>query len=213
MKLIKEVREGDLPIRAGVIITDGRYILVEQPTNMIKNGWKLDLPKGHCQKGESPLQAAIRETYEETNIKFEPWKLTRPIQTTCNGDPLFLFLAQIDTIIPVNFLSCASTFIDEDSIRKPEVEAYYWLNPHTQLHLMQDRLVPGIKYYFGSNGFSESEEVAEMEREMEDCQVAGGMMGSVPPNIVSVLSLGYKNGGELFPPNTKTKNESTIPGF
>jgi 8-oxo-dGTP pyrophosphatase MutT (NUDIX family) len=212
MKLIKEIREGDTPVRAGIVISTGKYILVEQPTNMIQNGWKFDLPKGHAQQGESAVQCAIREVYEETNIKFAPWKLTRPIQTTCDGDPLFLFLAEIDEIIPVNLLSCAATFIDKDGNRKPEVEAYYWLNPHTQLHLMQERLIPGIKYYFVSQKYVESE-IAEMERELEDCQVAGSMMGNVPPNIASVLSLGYKNGRVLPLPDVKTKNDSAIPGF
>jgi hypothetical protein len=175
---------------------------------MILKGWKLDIPKGHLQEGETPVQAAIRETYEETNIKLEPWKLTRPIQTTCDGDPLFLFYARIDRLIPVNLLSCASTFIDEDGIQKPEVEAYYWLNPRTQLHLMQDRLIHGIKYYFMNQAYFEStDKFSEMEKEFEDCcQIAGGMMGSVPPNIKQILSLGYKNGGMLF--TTKKRADS-----
>jgi 8-oxo-dGTP pyrophosphatase MutT (NUDIX family) len=199
MKLIKETCTGDINARAGIIISDGKYILAEQPTNMIQNGWKLDLPKGHLQKGESPVQGAVREVYEETNIKFESWMLTRPIQTACDGDPLFLFYAKIDRLIPVNLLSCASAFVDKDGIRKPEVEAYYWLNPRTQLHLMQERLVPGIKYYFKSQAYLESEdEFNEMEKEFEDCaQIAGGITGSIPPNISRVLSLGYKTGKEL----------------
>jgi 8-oxo-dGTP pyrophosphatase MutT (NUDIX family) len=217
MKIIKEIREGDIRIRAGIVITDGQYLLVEQPTNMIQRGWKLDLPKGHLQEGESPLQGAIREVFEETNIKFEPWKLTRPIQTTCDGDPLFLFYAQIDQLIPVNLLSCASTFIDEDGVQKPEVEAYYWLNPRIQLHLMQERLIPGIKYYFKNQNYSESaNEFTEMEKEFEDfCQTAGGMMGNIPPNINRILSLGYKNGGVLTSPKTikKSQDYSNIPHF
>ena len=181
---------------------------------MIQKGFKLDLPKGHIQRGESPLNAAIRECREETGIHFAPWKLTRPIQTACDGDPLFLFLAEIDEIIPVNLLACASTFLDEDGIRKPEVEAYYWLNPHTQLHLMQDRLIPGIKYYFGNRKYLEAEnEISGMEREFEDCQIAGGITGSVPQNIASILSLGYKNGGVLSPPSVKAKNDSAILNF
>jgi 8-oxo-dGTP pyrophosphatase MutT (NUDIX family) len=199
MKLIKEFRDGDINALAGIVISSETYILVEQPTNMIQRGWKLDLPKGRIQKGESPVQGAIREVYEETNIKFDSWKLTRPIQTTCDGDPLFLFYAGIDRLIPVNLLSCASTFIDEDGIRKPEVEAYYWLNPRTQLHLMQDRLIPGIKYYFRNQECLESE-IEEMEKAFEDCQTAGGMAGTAPPNITKILSLGYKNGGVLPPP-------------
>jgi 8-oxo-dGTP pyrophosphatase MutT (NUDIX family) len=217
VKLIKEIREGDLHARAGIIITDDQYILVEQPTNMIQKGWKLDLPKGHIQKGESPIQGAIREVFEETNIKFESWKLTHPIQTTCDGSPLFLFYAKIDRLIPVSLLSCASTFVDEDRIRKPEVEAYYWLNPRTQIHLMQDRLIPGIRYYFKNQEYFESvNEFSEMEKELEDCcQTAGGLMGIVPPNIKQILALNYKSGGILSPPKTinKSQDYSTIPHF
>ncbi len=33
-------------------------------------GW-LDLPKGHIEKGETPMQASIRETMEETGINVE----------------------------------------------------------------------------------------------------------------------------------------------
>jgi 8-oxo-dGTP pyrophosphatase MutT (NUDIX family) len=209
MKLIKEIREGDVSARAGIIITDGQYLLVEQPTNMIQQGWKLDIPKGHLQKGESPIQGAIREVYEETNIKFEPWKLARPIQTTCDGYPLFLFYAKIDQLIPVNLLSCASTFIDKDGIRKPEVEAYYWLNPYTQIHLMQNRLIPGIKYYFKNQKYFEStDKLNKTEKELEDCQISGGtIMGSIPPNINKILSLGYKNGSALPPPKTIAKSK------
>jgi 8-oxo-dGTP pyrophosphatase MutT (NUDIX family) len=144
-----EFRTGDTSVRAGIVITDGRHILVEQPTNMIQKGWKLDIPKGHLKEGESPICGAIREVYEETNIKFEPWKLTHPIQTTCDDSPLFLFLAKINEIIPTNLLSCASTFIDDfDGHRKPEVEAYFWINPRIHLHLIQEMLRGGIQHYF-----------------------------------------------------------------
>jgi 8-oxo-dGTP pyrophosphatase MutT (NUDIX family) len=206
MRIIKEIRKNDLSIRVGIVISDGQYILVEQPTNMLRKGWKLDIPKGHLQKGESPIQGAIRETYEETNIKFEPWKLTFPIQTTCNGTPLFLFLAKIDELIPVNLLSCVSTFVDEDGIRKPEVEAYYWLNPRTQIYLMQDRLIPGIKYYFSKQKY--------IEKEFENCcQTTGGIAGSIPPNINKILSLGYKSGTDLSSPKgvKKSQDYSNIP--
>jgi 8-oxo-dGTP pyrophosphatase MutT (NUDIX family) len=207
MQLIHEIQGGDTFQRAGVVITEGNLILCGQPTNMIKNNWKLDIFKGHIQHNESIIHAAIRECWEESGILFEPWKLTRPIQTTCGDDPLFLFYAKIDQLIPVNLLSCASTFVDEDGIRKPEVEAYYWINPYTQLHLMQERLIPGIKYYFNNQKYLEaSDEFSEMEKDLEDCcQTTGGIMGSVPPNIKQVLSLGYKNGGVLSSPKAINK--------
>lgn len=48
----------------------------DQPNNFVmqhntkKNGW--DIPGGHCDKGESPKEAFIRETYEETNAVILP---------------------------------------------------------------------------------------------------------------------------------------------
>ena len=181
---IKEIRDGDTNQRAGIVITNGELILCCQPTNMYRNGWKLDLFKGHIQKGETPKEAAIRECWEESGIRFEPWKLTNPIQVSCDGHPLYLFLAKIDGVM-LHQLSCASTFIDDwDGKRKPEVEAYRWINPRTELCLVQTRLHVGIRYYF-------PESLTEQEQD-EDCQIAGGMLGSVPANINKVLSLGYK---------------------
>ena len=47
----------------------------------------------------------------------------------------------------------------------------------------------------------------------EDCQIAGSMMGDVPQNIGSVLSLGYKTGRVLPSPKKKAdaKDYSSIP--
>ena len=49
----------------------------------------------------------------------------------------------------------------------------------------------------------------------EDCQIAGPMMGDVPQNVGSVLSLGYKSGRVLPPPKkiTGAKDYSSIPQF
>jgi hypothetical protein len=140
-----------------------------------RNNWKLDILKGHIQKNESPLDAAIRECREESNIHFERWKLSNPIQVNYKCHPLFMFLAKIDKIINTSLLSCASTFVDTfDGIRKPEVEAYVWINPRTHLHLIQKELHSGIQYYF-------SKVISE------DCQIAGPMMGDLPQNVGSTL--------------------------
>jgi len=186
---VLENRKGDTNRRAGIVVTDGKLLLCCQPTNMKRNGWKLDLPKGHIRQGESPLEAAVRECLEETGIRFEPWKLTNPIQIICDGSPLFLFLAKIDKIIPVKLLSCASMFTDKaDGVRKPEVEAYAWIDPRTRLCLVQDRLRVGIHHYFTK---------ILKEGCDEDCQIAGPMLGSLPQNVVGTLSLGYKSGKKI----------------
>ena len=46
-------------VSAGVVITNGRVVLGVK-------SYKWDLPKGEIEKGEKPIEAAVRETKEET---------------------------------------------------------------------------------------------------------------------------------------------------
>jgi 8-oxo-dGTP pyrophosphatase MutT (NUDIX family) len=57
---------------AAVIEQEGRFLLVEEHT---AEGLRLNNPAGHLDPGESPLQACIRETLEETAYAFTPQAL------------------------------------------------------------------------------------------------------------------------------------------
>ncbi len=54
---------------AAVIEHQGRYLLVEENT---AEGLRLNNPAGHLEQGESPEQAVVRETLEETACPFTP---------------------------------------------------------------------------------------------------------------------------------------------
>ena len=54
---------------AAVIEENGRFLLVEEET---PEGLMLNNPAGHLDAGESPLQAVVRETLEETARDFVP---------------------------------------------------------------------------------------------------------------------------------------------
>lgn len=59
-------------LSAGFIIFQkgSNKLLVSHPTGNPKDGkhsW--DIPKGHVEKGEDPLEAALRELYEETGLE------------------------------------------------------------------------------------------------------------------------------------------------
>lgn len=54
---------------AAVIERDGRFLLVEEETS---EGVRFNQPAGHLDEGESLVDAAVRETLEETAHRFVP---------------------------------------------------------------------------------------------------------------------------------------------
>jgi 8-oxo-dGTP pyrophosphatase MutT (NUDIX family) len=70
--MLKEQRWKPNVTVAAVIERNGRYLLVEEETS---DGLRLNNPAGHLEPAESPLQAAIRETLEETGCSFTPTHL------------------------------------------------------------------------------------------------------------------------------------------
>ena len=144
MYKIKEIRSGDVNKRAGIIIIDGRQVLGCLPTPSIKYPnfeRKLDLPKGHMQEGETPIQSAIRECWEETNIKFEEWKLEYTGEFVYDNAPLFLFRARLDKIPELSKLNCPSTF-QKGIVRSPE-NCNYELVPYEKI---SERFFPELCY-------------------------------------------------------------------
>lgn len=56
---------------AGTVIRDpqGRYLLVQEKLAKVYGLW--NLPAGHVDEGETPAQAAVRETLEEVGLDIE----------------------------------------------------------------------------------------------------------------------------------------------
>lgn len=57
---------------AAIIEQDSRFLLVEEHTS---DGLRLNNPAGHLDRGETPAQACVRETLEETAHDFTPTAL------------------------------------------------------------------------------------------------------------------------------------------
>jgi len=84
---------------AGVIIrTDNRVLLCQRSMDSTLPGiWSV--PGGHIEKGEDPKSAAVREFFEETNIKLSPEVLqfvgTLPVETA-EDKSFYIFLYDTD---------------------------------------------------------------------------------------------------------------------
>jgi len=86
---------------AGLILqAPDRSILLLRRSPIVNNPGYWNLPGGRIDEGETPLQAAIRETSEEAGIKV---RIARPYSVLVrkNGNKLYhVFLARIPQVIP-----------------------------------------------------------------------------------------------------------------
>lgn len=85
---------------AAIVEHQGRYLLVEEHT---PEGLRLNNPAGHLEQGESPLEAVVRETLEETSRVFTPQALlglylSRFVRPQTGEDVTYLRLAYCGTV-------------------------------------------------------------------------------------------------------------------
>jgi len=84
-----------------VITQDLRLLLLQRDKNDDFMPARLALPGGKIEEGEVPLNAAIRETFEETNVVFDEQNL-KFVKTVDNGDTTKTFYYY--TIVPKEFV-------------------------------------------------------------------------------------------------------------
>ena len=106
-----------------VILNRERELLLCHVTG--QNHW--DLPKGGIDHGETPLEAAIRETREESGLRLQPdvlFDLGRFAYT--NKKNLHLF-ACVTPRFDLKELRCESRYLDRYSGRQlPEMDGFGW---------------------------------------------------------------------------------------
>ena len=103
------------------------------------NYW--DFPKGLVEEGETPFEAARRETFEETGIQdlFFRWgKVFRETEPYNNGRKIArYYLAETP--------GSAVTFSVNPEIGRPEHHEYRWVEVNEAKKLVADRLHPVIE--------------------------------------------------------------------
>jgi 8-oxo-dGTP pyrophosphatase MutT (NUDIX family) len=105
-----------------VVVNDEAELLLCHVTG--QDHW--DLPKGGAAPGESPLQAALRETREETSLAFAPSDLLELGRLDYRPrKDLHLFAARLPRI-DTTTLVCESQFSRSDGRRAPEMDGFGW---------------------------------------------------------------------------------------
>ena len=112
---------GDKPVSCGVIVTDGRVLLLGHATRTPR--W--DIPKGVADPGEEFLAAACRELQEETGLVADPAALvpvgTYPYQS---NKGLCLFGWVPAEMPDPKTLVCTSLFESYDGAMLPELDRF-----------------------------------------------------------------------------------------
>jgi len=107
-------------LSAGIIITDGKQILLGHSTG--NNFW--DIPKGLVEDGENPYDTAIRETIEEFGLDFSDHTLVNLNEFKYSKSKnLHLFLATVELMPEPNECKCDSYF-DIGHGKKPEIDNF-----------------------------------------------------------------------------------------
>lgn len=112
------------------LVRKDNKILVGHPTNHRQSFWSI--PKGRLDENETPLEAAIRETLEESNVDVSSWKLIHNLpaikykRMKKTLHPFVLFESQN----PIDFntfeLKCNS-FVPESQGGFPEMDDFKWV--------------------------------------------------------------------------------------
>jgi 8-oxo-dGTP pyrophosphatase MutT (NUDIX family) len=107
-----------------VILRPGRELLLCHVTG--QGHW--DLPKGGIDAGETPIEAALRETREETGLVLAAADLRDLGRLRYTGKKDLHLFAVWRPELDVRALHCDSYFVDRLSgRRRPEMDGYAWV--------------------------------------------------------------------------------------
>lgn len=111
------------PVSCGVIITDGKVILLGHSTG--NEHW--DIPKGKMDKGETYIQTALRELQEETSIVLSADDVVEigVLSYTPRKD-LYLCCYKTDDLPDINDVVCTSFCMHGDK-EVPELDRFKYV--------------------------------------------------------------------------------------
>lgn len=132
---------------AGLLIISPQGWLLAHATRTPR--W--DIPKGRIEEGESALDAAVRECWEETGLDLSAHK-DRAKDLGCHtyikGKDLHVFVMEFDQAFDLSRCTC-HTFVERhDGDRFPETDKWIWASPDQA----REKMGKGLVAYFEERG-------------------------------------------------------------
>ena len=152
----------------GIFIVDALdRVLICHITNQKMEGRTWSIPKGLPDEGESWVDAACRETMEETGIEIKPENIL-PLgespyysKSMSTNKTLIPFLGWVDKSGDEIECVCHSMFENKQGDFQPEVDAFRWVDFDTALDMIHDSQVAKLNdakiLYFNHKGKHESD--------------------------------------------------------
>lgn len=139
-------------ISAGLfLIRKDNKVLVCHPTKTKQSVWSI--PKGKVEEGEHHIDAAVRETFEETNVDVSNWSVMHnlpPVEYP-NGKKTLHAYALFERQNRIDFnqfeFKCNSN-VPEDKGGYPEMDDYKWVTldeAYSLLHVTQIKCLHEIE--------------------------------------------------------------------
>jgi 8-oxo-dGTP pyrophosphatase MutT (NUDIX family) len=110
------------------------FIIIDKSTHKVLGGhptgrpytynYAYDIPKGHIENGETPLEAAKRELKEETGIVLQDGQEIHEIGHVAYNSKKSLHLFSTEMDVDLKSLHCDSTFIDSFGNVKKEIDHF-----------------------------------------------------------------------------------------
>jgi 8-oxo-dGTP pyrophosphatase MutT (NUDIX family) len=120
-----EGTHGQSGLSCGILIVNaGAELLLCHATGTAR--W--DIPKGSPEAGETPAQAAVRETAEECGLVYTPADLLDLGRHAYRrGKDLHLHAVLVERFDAATACRCTSTFLDPRGRVRPEMDAFEWV--------------------------------------------------------------------------------------
>lgn len=128
-------------------ISSGGLIFYKNKLLICRPKWdddKWNLPKGIMEDNEDPLETAIREIYEETNIKIDKNCQISDLGKISYGRKKKLHLFFIILSGEPENLKCNS-FFERDGGWIPEMVDYKWINPDDYPLYFSEKLTESVR--------------------------------------------------------------------